>query len=130
MANVLVASIGYLTTLEKEAVAFRYLQTELMVAALSCGRQEYRAKYNTFVIRYRPALKRNGRALRAIFKRNYGSAGKRRLDDYVTRLANEASMRSMRRGDFCTLAGNKLDAVLTASRSATQQGLLQRAQDH
>ena len=128
--SVLVAAIGYLTAKEKEAIAFRYLQTELMVAALSCGRKEYRAKYNTFVIRYRPALRRNGRALRAIFKRSYGSAGKRQLDDYITRLANEASVRSMQRGEFCVLAGNKLNAVLTASSSATQRGLLRRAQNH
>ncbi|MEE8562012.1 MAG: hypothetical protein V3S92_00180 [Alphaproteobacteria bacterium] len=129
-AKILVASIGYLTVKEKEAIAFRRLQTELMVAALSCGRQEYRSKYNTFVLRYRPALRRNGRTLHAIFKRNFGNGGKRRLEGYVTRLANEASVRSMQRSEFCAVAGRKLDAVLAASRSATARGLLRRAQNH
>jgi hypothetical protein len=127
--DVLVAAIGYLSPKEKEAMAFRYLQTELMVAALSCGYQEYRSKYNTFILRYRPAFQRNGRTLRAIFKRNYGNGSKRRLDDYVTRLANEASVRSMERSEFCEVAGRKLDAVLTAGGGATASGLLQRAQN-
>ena len=128
--GILVAAIGYLSPKEKEAIAFRYLQTELMVAALSCGRQEYRSKYNTFVLRYRPAFRRNGRTLRTIFKRNYGNGGKRRLDAYVTRLANEASVRSMERSEFCEVAGRKLDAVLTAGGGATASGLLQRAQNN
>ncbi len=128
-ANILVAAIRYKSTKEIEAIAFRHLQTELMVAALSCGREEYRSKYNTFVRRYRPALRRNGRTLRAIFKRNFGSSGKRRLDAYVTRLANEASVRSMQRSEFCAVAGRKLDAVLAAGGTATARGLLQRAQN-
>lgn len=128
-ANVQVARIGYLSAQEKEAIAFRHLQTELMVAALSCGRQDYRAKYNAFVVRYRPALRRNGRTLRAIFDRNYGKSGRRRLDAYVTRLANEASVRSMERNDFCDIAGRKLNAVLGAASTATAGRLLQRAQN-
>jgi|GEM_PF-6903812 len=128
--GILVTTIGTLSAKEKEAMAFRRLQTELMVAALSCGRHEYRSKYNTFVLRYRPALRRNGRTLHAIFKRNFGNGGKRRLEGYVTRLANEASVRSMQRSEFCAAAGRKLDAVLAASRSATARGLLRRAQNH
>ena len=127
--HILPAAIGYISAKEKEAIAFRYLQTELMVAALSCGREEYRSKYNTFILRYRPALRRNGRTLRVIFKRNYGASGKRRLDDYVTKLANEASVRSLQRSEFCEVAGRKLDAVLTAGGTATASGLLQRAQN-
>jgi hypothetical protein len=34
---ILVGTMGQLSTREKEAIAFRHLQTELMVAALSCG---------------------------------------------------------------------------------------------
>ncbi len=128
--GILVATIGTLSAKEKEALAFRRLQTELMVAALSCGRHEYRSKYNTFVLRYRPALRRNGRTLHAIFKRSFGNSGKRRLEGYVTRLANEASVRSMQQSEFCAAAGRKLDAVLAASRGATARGLLRRAQNH
>ena len=128
--DILVATIDTLSAKEKEAIAFRRLQTELMVAALSCGRWEYRTKYNTFVLRYRPALRRNGRTLHAIFKRNFGNSAKRRLEGYVTRLANEASVLSMQRREFCVAAGRKLDAVLAASAGATARGLLQRALTH
>jgi hypothetical protein len=123
------ARIGALSPQEKEAMAFRHLQTELMVAALSCGRQEYRNKYNTFVIRYRPALKRNGRILKTIFKRNYGHKSKRRLDRYVTQLANDVSVRSMERTGFCEVAGQKFNAVLRASSKATARRLLQAAEN-
>lgn len=125
----LVASIGYLSPKERDAIAFRLLQTELMVAALSCGRQDYRSKYNTFVIRFRPALRSNGRTLRAIFKRTYGRHGKRRLEAYVTRLANEASVRSLERAGFCATAGRKLDALLRARHTETARGLLQQTQN-
>lgn len=128
-ADTLIAMTDYLSAEEKEAVAFRHLQTELMVAALSCGRKEFHSKYNTFVIRYRPALRANGRILHAMFTRNYGRSGKRRLNAYITRLANEASIRSMQRIDFCEVAGRKFDAVLTATTTATAGGLLQRAQN-
>lgn len=127
-ASVQTAAVGLVSAQEKEAMAFRHLQTELMVAALSCGRHEYRAKYNTFVLRYRPALKRNARILHVIFKRNYGTHGKRRLNSYVTRLANDVSVRSMERAEFCEVAGRKFDAVLGASSRATAGHLLQRAQ--
>jgi hypothetical protein len=124
-----VSSIGYLSPKEREAVSFRLLQTELMVAALSCGREDYRSQYNTFVLRFRPALRTNGRALRAIFKRTYGRRGKRRLDAYVTRLANEASVRSMQNDAFCESAGRKFNAVLRARRTETARGLLKQAQN-
>ncbi|MDH3241749.1 MAG: hypothetical protein OEO83_13905 [Alphaproteobacteria bacterium] len=127
--SVQTARIGTLSSLEKEAMAFRHLQTELMVAALSCGRQEYRNKYNTFVLRYRPALKRNGRILKTIFKRNYGTQSKRRLDRYVTQLANDVSVRSMERAEFCEVAGRKFNAVLRASNKATAGRLLQAAEN-
>ena len=124
-----VASIGYLSPKEREAINFRLLQTELMVAALSCGRDDFRSKYNTFVVRFRPALRSNGRALKAIFKRNYGHRGKRRLDAYVTKLANEASVRSMENAAFCNIAGRKFDAVLRARSTETARGLLQQIQN-
>jgi hypothetical protein len=127
--SVQTARIGALSKQEKEAMAFRHLQTELMVAALSCGRQEYRNKYNTFVVRYRPALKRNGSILKTIFKRNYGQKSKRRLDRYVTQLANDVSVRSMERAEFCQVAGQKFNAVLRASSKATAGRLLQAAEN-
>lgn len=125
--EILLARTGALSAREQQALSFRHLQTELMVAALSCGQPTYRSKYNDFVIRFRPHLWRNGRTLHGIFARTYGRQGKRRLDDYMTKLANEFSIRSMVRADFCPLAGRKLDVVLSVGRSVTAGALLQRA---
>lgn len=123
------AGIGYLSPKEREAINFRLLQTELMVAALSCGRNDFKSKYNNFVVRFGPALRRNGRTLRAIFRRAYGHNGRRRLDTYVTRLANEASVRSMENTRFCETAGRKLDVVMRARQAETARGLLRQTQN-
>lgn len=81
------------------SIEVRRLQTNLMVAALSCGA---RADYNAFVINHRSSLKKYGTAIRREFKRRYGKSGSRRLNRFVTRLANEASARSNAdRDQFC-----------------------------
>lgn len=81
------------------SIEVRRLQTNLMVAALSCGA---RADYNAFVINHRSSLKKYGTAIRKEFKRRYGKSGPRRLNRFVTRLANEASARSNAdRDQFC-----------------------------
>jgi len=81
------------------SIEVRRLQTKLMVAALSCGA---RADYNAFVINHRSSLKKYGTAIRQEFKRRYGKSGPRRLNRFVTRLANEASASSNAdRDQFC-----------------------------
>lgn len=87
---------------EQQALDVRYLQTELMVAALSCGRPEFHQHYNVFVTRFGNSLKRHGTALQTYFRRQYGAQGTKQMDIYVTRLANEASLRSMQQAAFCT----------------------------
>jgi hypothetical protein len=86
---------------EQAALDVRYLQTELMVAALSCGRTDFHTRYNTFVAKFGSALKRHSNVMKAYFNRQYGSQGTKQLDAYVTRLANEASLRSMQQVSFC-----------------------------
>ena len=53
---------------DRDLAAFnaRVLQTELMVAALSC---DERQRYNTFVTTYQKVLTERGQALKALFKR-------------------------------------------------------------
>jgi hypothetical protein len=84
---------------DERALQVRVLQTELMVAALSCQQQD---PYNAFVTRFQPVLAVHGKALKKYFKRIYGGSSTVQLDEFVTRLANEASLRGMRdlRG-FC-----------------------------
>jgi hypothetical protein len=82
------------------ALRTRMLQTELMVAALSCNQK---SDYNSFVVHYRPQLKENGTALKRYFDRSYGRHSSQELNSFTTRLANEASKRSLSDiGKFCS----------------------------
>ena len=81
----------------------RKIQTTLMVAALSCGQRD---NYNNFVLKFRPVLQRYGQVMKADFRKRYGAGAKKRLNAYVTTLANEASQRSNVDFDaFCSDAG-------------------------
>lgn len=87
------------TPRDQVALDARVLQTELMVAALACQNQ---ANYNAFVRKFRIQLVEQGRSLRKMFERQHGKAASRHLNALVTRLANEASQRSMaKRAGFC-----------------------------
>lgn len=90
-----------LSAREQAALDVRYLQTELMVAALSCGRPDFHQHYNVFVAKFGKSLKQHANVMKSYFSRQYGAQGIKQLDTYVTRLANEASLRSMQQTAFC-----------------------------
>lgn len=73
---------------EQEALNTRVLQTELMVAALSCNNQPL---YNAFVTKFQKQLVSNGHSLRSFYEREHGTNGPTQLNAMVTRVANEAS---------------------------------------
>lgn len=77
---------------EHSALEARILQIELMVAALTCGEHE---RYNAFVKKFRRELVERGHTLRHLFQRAYPGADERELNRFVTRLANQASERSL-----------------------------------
>lgn len=79
---------------DRETIAFntRALQSELMVAALSCGQQQ---DYNAFVTRFQPYLSHYGKTIRAYFDRSYGEEAGSELNRFITGLANTASVNSM-----------------------------------
>lgn len=84
---------------DQMALNARVLQTELMVGALTCDNQ---LLYNEFVRKYRAELVRQGKSLQEMFRRRHGSSASSHLNALVTRLANEASQRSMaQRVGFC-----------------------------
>ena len=98
---------------EEIALNTRVLQTELMVAALACGEQE---RYNAFVTTFRREIAAQGSSLRRLFARAYGHAGTREMNAFVTRLANDASIRSANTGrGYCVAA-----AALMAEALATK----------
>ena len=100
------------------SIEVRRLQTNLMVAALSCGARQ---DYNAFVLTHRSSLQKYGKIIRAEFRRRYGKAGDSKLNKFVTRLANEASARSnANRDSFCA------DAATTFQQAKVQDTSLTR----
>ena len=90
------------TPAEQSALNVRTLQSDMMVAALSC---QLRNDYNVMVKRFGPELARHGSALRSLFARTYGRSSEAELNKYVTRLANESSARRLHAGaDYCSNA--------------------------
>lgn len=114
--------------IEREVVAFRQLQTELMVAALACHGGALRARYNNFVQTHRSALKRNGEALKASFARMHGRSGQRRMDEFVTALANEAALTAIREDHFCSRAALRFEALSTMPGDAPPARFLLQAE--
>jgi hypothetical protein len=117
------------TEQEWQAAHVRILQTELNVAQLTCSNvpdHSYDAQYGTFVARFGDRLKSAATELRAHFKRVYGGAAEKQLDIFVTRVANEASDRSMSSTTPCADAAPLFQQVL-ATDSA---GFSQLALDH
>jgi hypothetical protein len=83
-----------------------------MVAALACGEQR---RYNAFVTTFRRELAAQASSLRRLFDRAYGSGGRRELNAFVTRLANDAATRSAGSGGYCTETGKLLTEALATS---------------
>ena len=95
----------------------RMLQTELMVAALTCNQ---RTDYNSFITRFQPQLSSQGKSLQSFFKQKYGSGSAKALNGFVTRIANESSRRGMvQRGQFCRNAAG----IHTESKKIAPTGL-------
>lgn len=115
------AAIQCANNSEKEALDIRVLQTELMVAALACGE---RTRYNDFVTRYQPQLKQGGKDLRIYFSRIYKKMGEQKLNNFVTKLANETSKNSRKTSVtvFCRAANHIFVDALAATtpRSLTE----------
>jgi hypothetical protein len=118
------------TDAEWQAAHVRILQTELNVAQLTCSNvpdRSYDAQYGTFVARFGDRLKAAATELRAHFKRVYGNAAsEKQLDAFVTRVANEASDRSMSSTTPCADAAPLFQQVLATDAG----GLSQLALDH
>ncbi len=101
---------------ELAALEARVLQTELMVGALTCGQNE---RYNAFVKTYKTDLVKYGRTIRSLFKRAYGGGAKRKLNKFVTKLANDSSRRSnSARQGYCIIAVQLFDEAAVTPRKS------------
>jgi len=77
------------------------LQQQLMVAAFACNDMK---KYNRFVTSYKGELQKSDRVLLNFFVRQSAGSGTDNYDIYKTKLANDASLLSMRNPQFCRSA--------------------------
>ena len=102
---------------EKAALDTRVLQSELMVAALTCGQN---ANYNAFVEKFQPVLVTFGQTMRSYFTRAYGKGGEHEMDAFVTRTANSAATRRMQfeMTQYCASANNLFSSVLAVESKA------------
>lgn len=102
-----------LTQQEKTAFQVRMLQTELMVATLTCrgmSKHDFSKEYGAFVETHRSGLRSHSEVFQSHFKRAYGGSGQTQLDRYVTSLANDYSRASMTgQGAFCDQQGALFD---------------------
>lgn len=99
------ASSSEIATLDARA-----LQTELMVAALTCKQSK---QYNAFVTARKKELASNATDLRGYFQRLHGSKSESRLNAFITSLANQVSRRSMGRPlpQYCAETAALFNAV-------------------
>jgi len=101
---------------EKTAFDIRALQSQLMVAALSCGLQD---DYNAFVRKYQSEVATAFRGVAGHFRRTAGAQHQRELDQYITQLANGQSQMSISRGSFfCREQAPLFQAAMTATSAA------------
>lgn len=104
---------------EQQAFKVRALQNELMVAALACNKKSL---YNSFMNKFKGDLAARGILIKNYFITNYPKDGTRRLNTFITQLANEASKHSLGNSEdeFCNATHNLFDEVLETNT----QGLL------
>jgi hypothetical protein len=93
---------------ERTALDLRAVQSQVMVVALTCGRD---ADYNAFVTKYQRDLAAAYRTVGTYFRRVHGSAAQREHDVYITNLANAQSQVGISRGSFFC---REQEAFLTA----------------
>lgn len=101
----------------------RQLQTDLMVASLSCNAKD---QYNAFVTRFNEVLVANGKTLKETFKKRYGGTATSELNDYVTMLANLSSIDSLTAGaKYCVEQKQAFARVLAVSPGGLEGFALQ-----
>ncbi len=98
---------------ELQSLGMRALQSELMVAALACGKKQ---DYNNYIGLFSQDLQWQGQQLKGYFSRNYGSQSERELNTFVTQMANQASRVSLNKSSqqYCSHASDLFNKVNTA----------------
>jgi hypothetical protein len=88
-------------TPERAAFNVRALQSQLMVAALACGKD---GEYNAFVRKFQRDLAASYNGIQGHYRRTGGRSAQNQLDGYITQLANAQSQDGIRAGShYCPL---------------------------
>jgi hypothetical protein len=91
-----------------------------LLATAKCQRDKEYNQY--FIIRFRPILQANDRAVLAYFRRTYGGAGQGRMDSFDTELISVMSQQAnTQAAEFCSRAGliiNEMNALRTMDELA------------
>lgn len=104
---------------EKAALEARVLQSELMIAALSCNQRPH---YNAVVTKYKGEMADTGKTLKQYFTRVYGGKSAPELNGFVTRMANEASQRSLAElNAFCGAAAQAFAVLMDSKASSFEE---------
>lgn len=119
-AAALVATSAFATEIsvsekERASLEMRLMQSELMVAALSCSAAD---RYNAFVTRYKNELTAHGKTMQDLFKRVHGGNAFSQINSFVTRIANEASLKMAQNSHFCEEAGEMFQVLLQGGGAA------------
>jgi hypothetical protein len=113
-----------LTTTQTTAAQVRLLQTELMVAALSCrsvADRNFIPQYNQFMSVHSDRLITHGKVLQAYFNEVYGKNGQTRLDKFITTIANDSSTRSMQSTSYCDDSVSLFQEVVAVKRGELEE---------
>lgn len=107
---------------ERTAFEIRALQSQLMVAALSCNRD---GDYNSFVRKFQADLAGSYRTIQAHYRRTGGNS-QREMDGFITALANAHSQDGIRQGSrFCPNITPLFTMALSQSNAAALAELVQ-----
>jgi len=127
------ASAACFTETEWRAAHGRILQSDLTVAGLECANvtgASHNDEYAAWVAQFQDRIKANGTILKAHFQRVYGGDWNRQLDIFVTKLANNASDRSMQDMKFCADAGTLFHQAMAVEKAQFEQVAVDRVTDH
>ncbi len=98
---------------ERQDLEVRVIQTELMVAALTCGESD---RYNSFVTSFKGDLTGAYQGIKRTFRRIYRGRAVSQLDSFDTQMANASSQRSNKdKAKFCQNAAYLFDNTLGKS---------------
>lgn len=98
---------------EKQALDTRTIQSQLMVAALSCN---LKPEYDAMIIKFNDELKNNAKHLKSYFGHTHPKNSDHEMNRFITFLANESSNVSLKVNSarFCNWARN----IFSKTRSA------------